>query len=422
MVAKSLRKIKQFVIIPLGCSSPGAYNANVATDKIAMTRRFSFFLRLPIILFLAHVYAALRLAAAAPAGAARWITVAALLLVYLLILAGFFTRRSVGSALGDAIAWAGFLSLGLFSWLLVLTFLRDVLLLLVTIAIAVRSEVISDPLFHLIHTTSAMAVPVLSLTAVFLGLLNARRLARVVDVEVRLPALPEALQGFTIVQVSDLHIGPTIKQRYVDAVVDAVNRLSPDIIALTGDLVDGGVARLAKDISPLARLKARHGIYAVTGNHEYYSGAEQWVAEFRRLGLDVLMNQHRILSYQGAMLVVAGVTDFGARGFDASQASDPATALSGAPAGAAVKILLAHQPRTAPAAAAAGFDLQLSGHTHGGQFWPWKYLVPLQQPFVDGLHRHGRMAVYVSRGTGYWGPPMRLGARSEITRIRLAGN
>jgi len=131
------------------------------------------------------------------------------------------------------------------------------------------------------------------------------------------------------------------------------------------------------------------------------------------------MNQHRVLESGGATLVVAGVTDFGAANFDSAQASDPVAALRGAPARASARILLAHQPRSAAAAAAAGFDLQLSGHTHGGQFWPWKYFVPLQQPFVSGLHRQGGMHVYVSRGTGYWGPPMRIGARSEITRIRL---
>jgi len=133
----------------------------------------------------------------------------------------------------------------------------------------------------------------------------------------------------------------------------------------------------------------------------------------------VLLNQHQVIEHGGCKLVLAGVTDFSAERFDAAQASDPAAALRGAPADAALRILMAHQPRSAPAAAAAGFDLQLSGHTHGGQFWPWQYFVTLQQPYVHGLHRLGRLAVYVSRGTGYWGPPMRIGAKSEITLIRL---
>jgi predicted MPP superfamily phosphohydrolase len=205
----------------------------------------------------------------------------------------------------------------------------------------------------------------------------------------------------------------------VRRVVAAVNSLKPDIIALTGDLVDGSVPLLAADVAPLADLRAGIGVYAVTGNHEYYSGADAWVAEFRRLGMDVLMNQHRLIRRGGALLVIAGVTDFSAGRFDAGQASHPAGAVLDAPRDAGARILLAHQPRSAADAAQAGFDLQLSGHTHGGQFWPWPYFVSLQQPYVAGLHRMGNLQVYVSRGTGYWGPPMRLGARSEITRLRI---
>jgi len=268
-------------------------------------------------------------------------------------------------------------------------------------------------------TASALAVPLLSLAAVAIGLVNARRLARVITVDVSLPGLPAALDGFTLLQISDVHVGPTIKRRYVEAIVEAVNRQAPDVVAVTGDIVDGSVDLLGEHASPLGRLQARHGVYLVTGNHEYYSGAHQWIAEFRRLGLTVLLNEHRILRHQGVELVLAGVTDFNAGQFDRSHASDPAAAMAGAPAGAAARILLAHQPRTAATAEAAGFDLQLSGHTHGGQFWPWNFFVPLQQPYVAGLHRRGRLQVYVSRGTGYWGPPMRIGARSEITRIRL---
>ena len=179
------------------------------------------------------------------------------------------------------------------------------------------------------------------------------------------------------------------------------------------------VSELSPHTAPLARLTARHGAYLVTGNHEYYSGEPAWTAEFRRLGLHVLMNEHVVLNHHGAALVVAGVTDYSAHHFDPAQRSDPSTALAGAPPGAGAKLLLAHQPRTAPAASAAGFDLQLSGHTHGGQFWPWNLFVRLQQPFTAGLHRLNHLWVYVSRGTGYWGPPKRLGVPSEITRLRL---
>lgn len=176
---------------------------------------------------------------------------------------------------------------------------------------------------------------------------------------------------------------------------------------------------LSEHTAPLGSLRAPHGVYVVTGNHEYYAGAHAWIDELRRLGLRVLLNEHVAIERDGATLVLAGVTDFSAGHFDPAHRSDPIAALAGAPAEAAVRVLLAHQPRSAAAAAEAGFDLQLSGHTHGGQFLPWNLFVPMQQPYVAGLHRHRNMWVYVSRGTGYWGPPKRFGAPSEITRIRL---
>jgi predicted MPP superfamily phosphohydrolase len=169
----------------------------------------------------------------------------------------------------------------------------------------------------------------------------------------------------------------------------------------------------------LSRLVSRHGSYFVTGNHEYYAGVRPWLAELERLGIKVLHNEHVVIERGGAKLVLAGVTDYNGGHFEESHRSDPQAALAGAPLATAAKVLLAHQPRSAAAAAQAGFDLQLSGHTHGGQFLPWNFFVRFQQPFTAGLHRLGRMWVYVSRGTGYWGPPKRFGAPSEITEIRL---
>ncbi|HWL27945.1 MAG TPA: metallophosphoesterase [Burkholderiaceae bacterium] len=381
--------------------------------------RFSFLLRLPVILALAHGYVAVRMAG----GLSRFIHPASTGLMfaalYALIMAGFLMRRKSGRPAGDALAWAGFLALGLFSWLFVLTVLRDLALLVAGAAWLVWSASLQGPTWLALRDASALAVPSLAVAATLAGLFNARRRASVRDVDIEIPGLAATLDGYTLVQITDLHVGPTIKRRYVDAVVRAANRVSPDAIVLTGDLVDGSVAQLASHVAPLADLQAGDGVYAVTGNHEYYSGAQPWVAHFRTLGIQVLMNEHRAIQRDGTVLVLAGVTDFNAGQFDGAQESDPAAAMRGAPADAAYRILLAHQPRSAVAAAAAGFDLQLSGHTHGGQIWPWKYLVPLQQPFVAGLHRQGDMQVYVSRGTGYWGPPMRIGAPSEIARIRL---
>ena len=281
-----------------------------------------------------------------------------------------------------------------------------------------RSSVGWRPLAgHDLEAISALAVPALAMFASAIGLFNARRLPAVREVELPIAGLPEALAGFAIVQISDLHVGATIRGPFVSAVVAAANRLRPDLIVVTGDMVDGSVAELREHTAPLGELRARHGVLAVTGNHEYYSGAAAWMEEFRRLGMKVLLNEHVVLRHGAAQLLVAGVADYSAHHFDPTHRSDPAQALHGAPHEAAPKVLLAHQPRSA--AAQAGFDLQLSGHTHGGQFLPWNFFVRLQQPYTAGLHRLGRLRVYVSRGTDYWGPPMRLGAPSEITRLRL---
>jgi uncharacterized protein len=325
-----------------------------------------------------------------------------------LIPLAFFGRRAKERETADRWTWAGMLALGLFSMLFVLTLLRDAMLLF---ALPFDLPPLAAP--------SAIAVPLLALTAVLLGLFSARRTAAVRDVEVPIDGLPAALHGFTIVQISDLHVGPTVKGPYVRAIVDRINTLDADAVAITGDLVDGRVQDLAHDVSPLADLRSRHGSFFVTGNHEYYSGAAEWIALLRQLGLVVLLDEHVVLEHDGAQLVLAGVADFSAHHFIAAHRSDPRAAIAGAPRSAGLRVLLAHQPRSASAAADAGFDVQLSGHTHGGQFWPWMLLVKLQQPFVAGLHRLRSLWVYTSRGTGYWGPPLRLGAPSEITRLRL---
>jgi uncharacterized protein len=331
---------------------------------------------------------------------------------------GLLARRFVKPPAAHTLAWAGLLFLGLFSSLIVFTVLRDALLLVVSIiSLAAPSAIESEST----HRVSAAAVPLLGVAVTVLGYLNARRTAAVVTLALPVKDLPAPLHDFTIVQISDIHVGPTIRQPYVQAIVEAVNRLRPDVVAITGDLVDGSVAELASQVAPLARLESRHGVYFVTGNHEYYSGVTPWLVELRRMGITVLHNEHVVIERDGAKLVLAGVPDYSAGHFDSAHRSDPQAALFGAPADAAVKILLAHQPRSAAAAAQAGFDLQLSGHTHGGQFMPWNFLVRLQQPFTAGLHRVGPLRVYVSRGTGYWGPPKRFGAPSEITEVRLTG-
>jgi predicted MPP superfamily phosphohydrolase len=325
-----------------------------------------------------------------------------------------FGRRRRGRTDG-ALAWLGLLAMGLFSSLFVLTAARDLGLLAAAAVETLRPGTIA---WATLEAATAAAVPLAAAVVTLFGFFNARRTAAVVRVDVPVADLPPALHGFSIAQISDIHVGPTIRRPYVEAIVAAVNRLDADLVAVTGDLVDGSVPELAQHVAPLAGLRSREGSFFVTGNHEYYSGAEAWVGELRRLGLTVLMNEHVVLRRGGASLVLAGVTDYGAAAFDRAQASDPRRALAGSPP-AGQRLLLAHQPRSAPAAEEAGFDLQLSGHTHGGQFLPWNFLVRLQQPFTAGLRRWRRMWVYTSRGTGYWGPPKRFGAPSEITLLRL---
>jgi len=348
--------------------------------------------------------------------AVRWLLGCWLVLSVVLIPLGMLARTIKRQPLGDRLAWIGLLAMGFFSSLLVLTFARDLAL-----ASMMTVDAIWPGMFALAdwRTGTAAAVPLLAVLSTLIGLFNARRRARVVTIEVPIDDLPAALDGFTIVQISDIHVGPTIKRRYVDAIVDAVNRLKPDLIAVTGDVVDGSVPQLTQHTQPLSRLSARHGAFLVTGNHEYYAGADAWIDEFRRLGLNVLLNEHVVVEHDGARAVIAGVTDYSAGHHDPLHRSDPMAAIAGAPGDVLIKVLLAHQPRSAEAAAEAGFTLQLSGHTHGGQFFPWNFFVRFQQPFTAGLARLNGLWVYTSRGTGYWGPPKRLGAPSEITRVRL---
>ncbi|MFM0737689.1 metallophosphoesterase [Paraburkholderia xenovorans] len=380
-------------------------------------RRSSFLVRIILIGILLHIYVGFRLIPDLPIDAAgRWLCALWLVLSVLLIPLGMLARTIKRQPLGDRLAWIGLLAMGFFSSLLVLTFVRDLVLASLLTVDAIWPNTLALPALRM---DTAAAVPLLALLSTLVGLFNARRRARVVTIEVPIDDLPKALEGFTIVQISDIHVGPTIKRRYVDAIVDAVNRLKPDLIAVTGDVVDGSVSQLTHHTQPLSRLSARHGAFLVTGNHEYYAGANAWIDEFRRLGLNVLMNEHVIVDHDGARAMIAGVTDYSAGHHDPLHRSDPAAAIAGAPGDVLIKVLLAHQPRSAEAAAAAGFTLQLSGHTHGGQFFPWNFFVRFQQPFTAGLARLNGLWVYTSRGTGYWGPPKRLGAPSEITRLRL---
>jgi len=369
-------------------------------------RHHRSFLRLRLLLLVLHGYIGWRLLPDLSTGIWGWLIGGGYLLASALMIPLVVRVTWLN---GRWLAWPVALMAGVFSFLFQLTLLRDILLVTWDLVAVLSSQAV-----HASAWTVLAATLVLSSFALW----QARRVPRTVEVSVPLTDLPPALDGFIIVQLSDLHVGPTIKRGHLQRIVERVNSLAPDLVAITGDLTDGRVAELKAEVAPLTSLSARHGIYCVTGNHEYYSEAEAWVTAFRRLGMRVLINECDYVEHEGATLAVAGITDLSAGYYVATHHSDPAAAARDIPSGM-IRILLAHQPNSAPPAAEAGFDLQLSGHTHGGQLWPFSLLARRANRFLAGLGKQDRMWVYTSRGTGYWGPPMRFGAPAEITRIRL---
>jgi len=329
------------------------------------------------------------------------------------------------------VQYAGFFAMGLTLVLVPLTLARDVLqggwlatrFLRRERATASRTDATSPPAGapsrrEFLRRASSLSVLGSSSALTGLGVNEARRLPALRHVSIPLEGLPAELEGFRILQITDLHVGPILRRDWLEQVVTAVNQARPDLIAVTGDLIDGTVDELREEVGALRRLRAPHGVYFVTGNHEYYWDAEAWVAHVRRLGLEVLLNEHRLVQVGAARLLVCGVTDYSARSILPAHASDPGGSLAGAPP-ADLRLLLAHQPKSVHAARKLGFHLQLSGHTHGGQFFPWNLLIGFFQPLVQGLARFGPTWLYVSRGTGTWGPPLRTGVPAEISVIEL---
>ena len=240
-------------------------------------------------------------------------------------------------------------------------------------------------------------------------------------IEIVLDRLPASLDGKKIVQLCDLHVGGLLGRSFVERVVRTVDELGADVVAIVGDVVDGTIEQLRPALASLATLRSRYGTFFVTGNHEYYSssGARAWMDEFSRMGMRVLINERVAITEGEYAFDIAGVPDHGASRFGKDgPGEDVEAAMAGRDPSRAV-VLLAHQPIAIHEAARLDVDLQLSGHTHGGQIWPWGALVRLQQPFIRGHHRVGNCQLYVSCGTGFWGPPMRLGAPAEITEIIL---
>lgn len=370
-----------------------------------------FFLVAGLVMGGAHYYVWTRLVrdAALPTPWGRVATIAVVAL-FVLLMSSFVLTRALPRSVGGPVVWIAMSWLGVLFFLVFSLAAADVARI-VTMRIKEGPGPIDPERRLAISRLFGGVAALVGFGVSGVGVASALSPVAINRVRVAIGKLAKPASGMRIVQLSDVHVGPTIGKGFISDVVARVNALRPDVIAITGDLVDGSVEELAEHVAPLAKLEAKHGVFFVTGNHEYYSGAEEWIAHLGTLGIRVLRNEHvRIGGEHGFDL--AGIDDQSAR-------PDLRRALQGRDESRAC-VLLAHQPRGIELADELGVDLQLSGHTHGGQMFPWNLFVRLQQPFVAGLHALAKGAqIYVSRGTGYWGPPMRLGAPAEITEIEL---
>tara|TARA_B100001287_G_scaffold58_1_gene76 strand:+ start:822 stop:1904 length:1083 start_codon:yes stop_codon:yes gene_type:complete len=322
----------------------------------------------------------------------------------------------------DWFSWAGYISLGFFALTFLAVITKDLVYLLLgfvsKFSFGNSQETLDPQRREFIQRLLSIGIITTTGTSTLKGLYNARKGPTIMKENVPINNLHKDMAGLKIAQISDLHVGPTIKKGYVESVVSQVNELRPDIIAITGDMVDGSVSYLAKHVEPLKDLHASIGTFFVTGNHEYYSGVDQWLDKTDQLGFRNLLDSHEIIKKGNGKITLGGVTDYRSSTIKSNHKSDAKLAFANAPMDTP-KILLAHQPWSIYNAHEAGADLQLSGHTHGGQFWPFVYPVRWANPYTAGLHDHDGTLIYVNRGTGYWGPPLRLGVESEITLVTL---
>ena len=339
-----------------------------------------------------------------------------LLSAYFVILVLFMGTRI---CLRDSVHWSGWPGY---------TMLGFVSILVICVCIAYPARLLLQEGFHLagiafdpsrellfvrvLGGAAAISAGVLAI----MGMRNAIAEPCVSEVEIPLTRLPPELDGYTIVHISDVHLGRTIGRAFAERIVRIANSLHGDLISITGDLVDGSVDQLRDVVAPFGGLRARHGVWLVTGNHEYYVDVNSWIMKLNHMGIRVLRNERVAIGSDAVGFDLAGVDDWEAN--VEGHGHDLGRALEGCNA-SRLLVLLAHQPRSVVEASELGVDLQLSGHTHGGQLWPGNWFVRLQQPYVAGLHLHNDTYLYVNRGAGYWGPPMRVGSKPEIARVVL---
>jgi hypothetical protein len=338
------------------------------------------------------------------------------LLVLAAVLAGPLPRRYESWLAGPGYLW-----LGVMFYLLVLLLLGELPVLVIRLAQRRHARrtgtLAADPGRRLLlRRGAAVAAGVAAVGVSGFGVWRAYAPPRVTRLQVPLARLDRRADGLRVAVIADLHVGPLFGRRQVERVVDLVNSLDADLVTVVGDLVSTEVGAVARDAVPLRRMRSRYGTFFVTGNHEYYHGYEEWLEAADDLGLRVLRNERVEVAHRGGAIDLAGVNDREGSRFD--DPPDYAAALGDRDPSRPV-VLLAHQPVQVHQAAGYGVDLQLSGHTHGGQVYPFDYLVRLDQPMVSGLAEIDGTQVYVTDGAGFWGPPMRVGADPEVTLLEL---
>jgi predicted MPP superfamily phosphohydrolase len=388
-----------------------------------------FFLLLGVPSALAHYYLWRRLVrdTTRPGGTGRRAGTAALILAFvvLLLAVGFSDEVTF-------LAWPGYLWLAVMFYLTILLGVLEIPRLLanrrVKAPVLVGAELPTDeepadeeqkPVTNrrvFIARSVAIAGGIGATGIVGYGATQALGTPELTNIPIALRKLDPSLAGFRIAVVSDIHLGPLRGRSHTERIVRMINEQQPDLVAIVGDLVDGSVEKLGSAAEPLRDLVSKHGSYFVTGNHEYYSGFDSWLTELERLGVNPLRNERVGIERGGAGFDLAGVNDVTGRGFD--DGPDLTSALAGRDDSRPV-VLMAHQPVQVEDSAKQGVDLQLSGHTHGGQMFPFNLVVPVQQPVTAGLEKIDDTWVYVTRGAGFWGPPVRVGARPEISMIEL---
>lgn len=356
-------------------------------------------------------------------GRARWLSTAALVVAAAVLIGALVLPRVIGPRESAWVAWPGYVWFGLASYLfLILLVLEPVRLLLRRWARG-RPPAASDSTDAQLNRrlflarSGAVVAGAASVGLVGVGAANALGSPDLLRVPVHLRRLDPAFNGFRIAVVSDIHLGPLSGRAHTERIVEMINATEPDLVAIVGDLVDGTVEELGAAAEPLRDLHSREGTFFVTGNHEYFvDDTASWLRELERLGLQPLRNENTAISRGAAAFDLAGVNDVA--GKNRSDPPDFDRALSGVAADRPT-ILLAHQPVQVHEAAARGVDLQLSGHTHGGQMWPFHYVVRLAQPTLAGLSTVDHTQLYVTRGAGFWGPPVRIGAPPDISLLTL---